>query len=326
MILILSYTSIYEQGTDPVLDWLIRYRVEFMRLSVSDIFTKKVDYQVDIENKDIIVNGISIRNNISVIWNRRFLGEHQQMFEGLPLQLKKEVEEEVTDFVKYLSFLLADKKWLTPFDKRGVNKLEVINLAMECGLNCPRSVVVNNKQSLWNFFYACDRRVITKPLSDCREGYNHEGFTYVVFTTSMDEEKIQGLPDRFFPTLFQEKISIDFEIRVFFLGGQFSATAIINTASKSVDRKLDNQESTTHFVPYQLPKTVEDSIGALMKKLDLDIGSLDMIKTTSNQYYFLEVNPVGQYLSESEKCNFNIDYQIANWLLEKENAENLPVL
>jgi hypothetical protein len=101
MILILSYTSIYEQGTDPVLDWLIRYRVEFMRLSVSDIFTKKVDYQVDIENKDIIVNGISIRNNISVIWNRRFLGEHQQMFEGLPLQLKKEVEEEVTDFVKY---------------------------------------------------------------------------------------------------------------------------------------------------------------------------------------------------------------------------------
>jgi hypothetical protein len=326
MILILSYTTIYEQGTDPVLDWLIHYRVKFMRLSVYDIITKKIDYEVDVENKDIIINGISVRDNISVIWNRRLWGEHQKILDGFSGQLKQEVEEEITDFVKYLSYLLSDKKWLTPFDKRGVNKLEVINLAMECGLNCPRTIVVNNKRSLWDFFYSCDRRVITKPISDCREGYNHEGFTYVVFTTSMDEAKIQGLPERFFPTLFQEKVSIDFEIRVFFLGGQFSATAIINTASKSVDRKLDNQEKTTHFVPYQLPKTVEEAIIKLMNKLDLDIGSLDIIKTTTDQYYFLEVNPVGQYLSESEKCNFNIDQQIAHWLISHENAENLSVL
>jgi hypothetical protein len=323
MILILSYTTIYEQGTDPVLDWLIHHRVKFMRLSVYDIITRKIDYQVDVENKDIIINGISVRNNISVIWNRRLWGEHRAIYSGLTGQLKEEVETEVVDFIYYLSYLLSDKKWLTPFNRREVNKLEMLNLAAQCGLNTPRTVVVNNKQSLWDFFYACDRRVITKPISDCREGYNHEGFTYVVFTTSIDEEKIQGLPDRFFPTLFQEKVTIDFEIRVFFLGGQFSATAIINTATKSVDRKLDNQESTTHFVPYQLPKAVEDNITALMKMLDLDIGSLDIIKTTSNQYYFLEVNPVGQYLSESEKCNFNIDYQIANWLLEKESAETL---
>jgi hypothetical protein len=325
MILILSYTTIYEQGTDPVLDWLIHYRVKFMRLSVYDIITKKIDYEVDVENKDIIINGISVRDNISVIWNRRLWGEHQDIFSGLTGQLKEEVETEVVDFIHYLSYLLADKKWLTPFNRRGVNKLEMLNLATQCGLNTPRTVVVNNKQSLWDFYYACDRRVITKPISDSREGYNHEGFTYVVFTTSMDEEKIQGLPDRFFPTLFQEKVSIDFEIRVFFLGGQFSATAIVNTAAKSVDRKLDNQEKTTHFVPYQLPKTVEDNIAALMKMLDLDIGSLDIIKTTSHQYYFLEVNPVGQYLSESEKCNFNIDQQIAHWLLSKE-TENLSVL
>lgn len=323
MILILSYTNIYEQGTDPVIDWLLRYRVSFMRLSVSDIFAQKVDYQIDVARKDIIVNGISIRDKVSVIWNRRLWGEQGFVTEGLSGQLKNEVEIEVKDFVYYLSYLLSDKKWLTPFNGGGVNKLEMLNLADSCGLAIPRTQLVNNRQSLWNFFFECDRQIISKPISDTREGYNYGGYTYVVFTTSMDEDKIKNLPDRFFTTLFQEKVDIDFEIRVFFLGGKFFSTAIVNTATRSVDRKLDNMAKTTHFVPYQLPQKVEEAITLFMQKLNLDIGSLDIIKTKSNQYYFLEVNPVGQYLSESEKCNFNIPQQIANWLLSFENTVKL---
>jgi glutathione synthase/RimK-type ligase-like ATP-grasp enzyme len=54
-----------------------------------------------------------------------------------------------------------------------------------------------------------------------------------------------------------------------------------------------------------------------MKELQLDTGSIDMIKCTDGKYYFLEVNPVGQYDMISMPCNFHLSEIIASELIEK---------
>jgi glutathione synthase/RimK-type ligase-like ATP-grasp enzyme len=64
---------------------------------------------------------------------------------------------------------------------------------------------------------------------------------------------------------------------------------------------------------YKLPKEVEQKISILMNKLDLNCGSLDFIKS-GNNFYFLEINPIGQFLGLSYKTNSNLEKKIAEYL------------
>ena len=53
-----------------------------------------------------------------------------------------------------------------------------------------------------------------------------------------------------------------------------------------------------------------------MKKIGLNSGSIDMIVTPSNDFVFLEVNPVGMFWQVSYPCNFYIEREIAKFLCE----------
>ena len=60
----------------------------------------------------------------------------------------------------------------------------------------------------------------------------------------------------------------------------------------------------------------------LMKKLGLNFGSIDMIKAKNGEYYFLEVNPVGQFGMVSHPCNFSIEKHLAELLISKNEKNN----
>jgi glutathione synthase/RimK-type ligase-like ATP-grasp enzyme len=51
-----------------------------------------------------------------------------------------------------------------------------------------------------------------------------------------------------------------------------------------------------------------------MDKLNLLTGSLDILKDKNGKYYFLEVNPIGQFGMVSKPCNYYIEEQIAEFL------------
>lgn len=56
-----------------------------------------------------------------------------------------------------------------------------------------------------------------------------------------------------------------------------------------------------------------------MKDVGLNTGPIDLIRGLDDKYYFLEINPVGQYGFISKPCNYDIDYEIFNFLTnEKE--------
>ena len=59
-----------------------------------------------------------------------------------------------------------------------------------------------------------------------------------------------------------------------------------------------------------------------MHDLKLKNGSIDIIKGIDNEYYFLEVNPVGQFGMVSKPCNYNIENFISKKLNEKLNENN----
>jgi glutathione synthase/RimK-type ligase-like ATP-grasp enzyme len=131
------------------------------------------------------------------------------------------------------------------------------------------------------------------------------------------------LKTSFFPTLFQEKIDTDYEIRVFYIDTKFYASAILcDTGYNTDDRKKIMSQANIHHVVYELPETLKQQLNSLMNAIDLTIGAIDLIKSKKGNYYFLEVNPIGQYLYESEKCNLHIAKHIAEYLIKQDKKQS----
>ncbi len=321
MILVLSYDT-YEQGTDPVISWLLHYQVPFIKVSLADLLYGKVRYYVDLPNRDVVIDGLSVKQAVTTIWHRRFAGAANRLdFPAGPYQdqLAFEVRTEITDLLGYLEMLFHDKKWLTAFQQIKVNKLELLDVASRCGLRVPHTRVLNNRHDLLAFYHQLDAQLISKPIADVRGSYQHEDCTYVMLTNCIDEARIAALPEHFFPSLFQEKVAVDFEIRVFYLDGRFFATAMLTgSAERSVDKKLDSTARHTHYVPYQVPPAVEKRLDLLMRTIGLNTGSIDLLRTADGEHVFIEVNPVGQYLAESTFCNYAIEQEIAQWLINSD--------
>ena len=73
---------------------------------------------------------------------------------------------------------------------------------------------------------------------------------------------------------------------------------------------LVHHQLMQHSIPHHHHHTTE-----LMKKLDLNFGSLDIVVTKDKRYVFLEVNPNGQYGAVSLSINANVDYEVAAFLM-----------
>ncbi|GGF03799.1 hypothetical protein [Hymenobacter cavernae] len=324
MILVLSYDA-YEQGTDPVISWLLHYEVPFVKVSLHDLINHRASYHIDLKNRDVVINGLSVRDTITTIWHRRFLGAGRTL--SFPVgshaeQLGFEIRTELQDLVSYLELLFRDKTWLTAFHQIKINKLELLDVASQCGLRVPHTQIINNRHDLLAFYLLLDGQLISKPIADVRGSYCHDdGSTYVLLTTTIDAARIAALPEHFFPSLFQEKVAVEFEIRVFYLDGRFFPTAmLLSGPERHIDKKLDSASERVHYVPYQLPPEIEEQLTRLMHSIGLNTGSIDLLKTLGGEYVFIEVNPVGQYLAESVFCHYALDKEIAEWLINHEPA------
>ncbi|MBM6497958.1 hypothetical protein H9X54_001390 [Flavobacterium macrobrachii] len=122
--------------------------------------------------------------------------------------------------------------------------------------------------------------------------------------------------EHFFPSLLQEYIQKKYELRIFFLNDKLYSMAIFSQESEQtkIDYRNYQKEKPNRRVPYKLPIEIEEKLIFFMRKIELNSGSIDMIVTYSNEYYFLEVNPVGQFGALSYNCNYNIENLIADYL------------
>jgi glutathione synthase/RimK-type ligase-like ATP-grasp enzyme len=127
---------------------------------------------------------------------------------------------------------------------------------------------------------------------------------------------------QFIPSLIQEKIEKKYEIRIFYIDGETYTIAIFSSTNKrtSIDFRKYDFNKPNRMVPYILPEDIYDKIKLLMKKLNLSTGSIDMIKNEDN-YYFLEINPIGQLGMVSYCGNFYLEKKIAKFLINKSNGE-----
>jgi ATP-GRASP peptide maturase of grasp-with-spasm system len=328
MVLIISQSS--DRSTDNVMDWLYYMGISCRRVNGEKIFNYKYNTSFELgfstnASQLTLADDATINlADVKSIWHRRdalnsFAPLQDKSHEPFPTDMLKHLRSENIEAKEAFYHCMEDgKKILGNFERSSLNKISMLTAAKKQGIDIPVTLVTNRKSNLLEFMKA-HPRLITKAI---QEGYDfslerdgkHE--FYLSYTEELDEEFIRSVPETFFPSLFQEKLDKELDIRVFFLNGTCYAMAIFSQLDDqtNVDFRKYNKKVNNRNVPYKLPGLLEEKIGLLMSDLHLNTGSIDIIKTTNGRFVFLEVNPVGQYGMTSIPCNYHLDKKIAEYL------------
>lgn len=98
------------------------------------------------------------------------------------------------------------------------------------------------------------------------------------------------------PGIFQPYIPKRFELRITIVGRRVFACAIdAQSSPRARDDWRRYDWTNTRYEAYDLPSDIEERLLALMDRMSLAFGSIDMIVTPTNEHVFLEINPNGQF-------------------------------
>ncbi|MGF6848941.1 ATP-GRASP peptide maturase of grasp-with-spasm system [Chitinophaga sp. W3I9] len=318
-ILILSQSHL-EGTTDHVCQWMDHLRIPYLRVNGEDFF--------DIQNLDDLPGN----NEIAAVWYRRKISSFPVKYRlkqadfNTEYTLKRFLVDEFNGLHSLLFFTIDRHKWLNdPISEDNLNKLHVLSLARQCGINIPFTEVVTTKAAIIHLLDKCNE-LIVKPVSECIFVEDADGEKYKMLTKTINKANLHLVPEKFFPSLVQEKIIKKFEIRTFYLDGECHSMAIFsqnNRKTKDDFRNYDNQRPN-RTVPYKLPADLELKLNQLMKALRFRTGSIDLMVDMQGNYHFLEINPEGQFGMVSYPCNYYLEKKLA-LLLHKNSAHEKEI-
>ncbi|MDR1198012.1 MAG: hypothetical protein LBK94_03215 [Prevotellaceae bacterium] len=251
----------------------------FRRAEIPSVYVK---YQ----NENSLQDSIEVFNFI----------EHKQAFNALKLWVKHNC--------RYSSDFLADT----------FNKVDALLKASETGIQVPDWIVTDEKKFALDFAKKYEF-VASKSFSSFF--FQYENSIYKNLTEKLQLTDIELFENYFTSRFFQQYIDKKYELRSFYFHGEFFTYAILsqNNAKTSIDFRNYDNDKPNRCVPFALCNDYCRKLTSLMQKLGLDTGSCDILVDKNDNYYFLEVNPAGQFGYGSFMCNENIEKFIANYLI-----------
>lgn len=305
MITIISEVS--DSSTSLICLWLKKLNIDFKRYnSINDIdFT--------------ITNSKKVEVEIGVLWYRRALKTILGTFSGKSDSWSRGINNELLSVQNSFFNSFKSKHNIgSPYTSR-INKIHQLEVAENVGLQVPKYIVTSNKKDLIDFIRLFEKTV-TKPISDVFT-VMYEEFYSIPYSKYCTEKDLEYLDSKIFPVFCQEYIPKEYELRIFVFEDCIYPMAIFSQANDKtkVDFRRYDYNKPNRRVRYTINKTLENRIKELMKNLRLQTGSIDIL-VFKGEYYFLEVNPVGQFGMVSYPCNYGIEKDIANKLIELDNG------
>ena len=218
-----------------------------------------------------------------------------------------------------ISFLEeSNVKWFdTPTSlSNGGLKTRQFRIAKETGFNIPKTLISNDRNSIASFINSNSESVIklsTQP------AFFKDDDIYFIYTNKItilelsDYDKCLNSP-----MIFQEYIEKQYEVRYTFVNGNHFVCKIdsqVSEISKTDWRRYDIQN--TPYVAIEPPKNILEKVNQFMKAFNLNYGALDFIVDKDNKWWFLEVNPVGQYGWIEQLTGMPITQAIIDYIKQK---------
>lgn len=321
MILIVSNKS--DITSDFFVSKLTSLGLECFRLNTED-FPTAVDvcFRVDSANKvsGFIEDGIS-RVDLSAIkgiWYRR--------------PRPAEISGQITD--KHIQELCAREatvaldgiiksincNWVSHPDKIRAAESKVYQLysASRLGFRLPRTIITNVKSEIVAFgdSVCTNDRLVIKTISSGRIECNED--EYLIYTNlfNLQDEPLERA--RFTANYLQEFVKKKTDIRVNVFGTQVFATKIDTQQDPDwpiVDWR--KYQDTVEYRMFDLPFELEKRCVKLVRSLGLAFSAMDFVLDENDEYYFLEMNPNGQWAWIEEKTGAALSMALVDILCKE---------
>lgn len=211
--------------------------------------------------------------------------------------------------------MLENVPWINPFENENRidgNKMLQLNIAQKNGLIIPETLFSNDAEAITGFFHTYGNgKMVAKLHGVISKSMGGENF---LSTNIIDENSIQDIADiEYCPMIFQPYIEKEYELRIAYLDGEFFTGKINNSENADWRIALGNY----FWTEYHLPENIKTSLTAMMKEMGLYMGAIDMIRGKDRKYYFLEVNPQGEWGMLQKDLDFPIAQRIADNLIKR---------
>lgn len=210
-------------------------------------------------------------------------------------------------FVRNLA--IFDKvRWINnPVDTyRAENKLLQLSLANKCGLETPKTIVTNSADSIDpNKAYAV-KSIDTAVFS----AGEVEMFSY---TSKVCGKAIQSSNMASAPVFVQEYLGQKIDIRATYISGKLFPVSITKQGLGISGDWRKTKKEELEYLPIKIPLSIEEGLCRLMKSLRLSYGGIDLAKA-GDTYFFIEVNPTGEWHWLQSNTDINFSEMIAETL------------
>ncbi len=146
--------------------------------------------------------------------------------------------------------------------------------------NVPDWKYIKSSESL-DFSGPC----ITKPLTaDFTQNFT------LLFTSIVNPQEL----DSSYPWLLQKCVDAETDVTIVYVAGKCFAFELDRTSFAGVDWRKHINKTELNWTRICIPLSIENSLQLYMAEAGLKFGRFDFLRTGST-YYFLEVNPNGQW-------------------------------
>lgn len=296
---ILIITNKGDVTTDLVVKRLYQLDIPFKRFNTEE-FPQNISCSIKINNSN---NKISVSNEkweltsdeIKSIWYRR-----PKLPEFSNVSFSHEefnfAIRESNSFILNLWAILSDKHWVNnPFNLYlAERKAFQLKIATESGFNIPNTIITNDYNPVSQFIEGNNKSVVVKPISHGSFGSNDE---FAIYTTDLENTYYILTKDAVnnSPFILQEKIKKKYDVRVSIFGTRIFAHKITSIKqSDEIDWRVLKPDEIS-YESLEIPSELKANLYKFMSTLHLKYGALDFAVDENDKWYFIEINPNGQF-------------------------------
>jgi len=243
------------------------------------------------------VSGGRLLNAVDVVWYRK---PRKLTADEMPVDKKYQgySHSAYSGTVDMLFGLLRNKLWVNNYwaIKVASNKLFQLEVAAQLGMNIPHTLVTSRESEAYHFVNENGGPVVAKMTGTQHVSY--DGSSYVFYTSRIETNPdLSGLSVA--PGMFQVEINKLVDLRVTVVGNKVFACEVHQHGK--FKNKIDWREGVfeegalTYELHKKFPKGLHEKCIVMLKRLGLVFGAFDFILDKNGKYWFLEVNPNGQW-------------------------------
>ena len=287
---------------DKTIDYIIeknKYRANFFRFNV-DLFA---DYGITISNSywEISYRNNTINSNttLSIYYRKPTFPDTSDFAPEYRRIINSDILAIIDGLANSFSGVVLTKPYLL---RKAENKIFQLIYAKSHSILMPKSFIGNNDH--WKCIN--DQRII-KPISVGK--IETSSGIAIIQTNLMHENDSYDSPE-LTPVYIQEYIKKSFEVRITVVDDDFFAVKIVS--DNMIDWRAGNNNQ---YEIIDIPIEIKKCIKMMMKDFQLRFGAIDYIVDVDGKWYFLEINPNGQWQWLECILGLSISDSIMNMLL-----------